>query len=331
MLLSEAIREYLAYRKSAGYSVQTVMTDGVALRRLLRVVGDKPLDKITHVMVDQVYAEMAERRLRSATVNLATAVMRTFFKWAMDRGYTKSSPATGRRYKRREARELARVPLAQFPALLDASRTPRDRMLIALGLFTMARKNEITGIRWRDVDLDSSELLIYISKTHQYDRMPISLELRREINRWVPVYEAECGPLQPDWYLVPAVYGGRRERKGWPLQPLRPMTNPEDSVAWAMDKIGITGEHARMHCLRRSAARARFDELTAKGYDGALRQVSAWLHHHSTAMTEHYLGLDLDRAQRDEETKDQALFPSLSDPNVIDLRSADGQDNAVGM
>jgi len=54
-----------------------------------------------------------------------------------------------------------------------------------------------------------------------------------------------------------------------------------------------------VHTLRRSGARALFDEMVAQGsYDRVLRNVSAMLHHKSTVMTERYLGFDVDVTKR---------------------------------
>lgn len=335
MRISQALPQYLAYRRGEGYSKNTIKADRVAVNRLMEVVGDRDLDSITPVLVDGLYAEMTRRQLRASTVNLATACLRSFFKWAIERGYRSQeagSPVLGRRYRPREAKTLTRVPLAQFPALLEAARSPRDRMLLALGIYTMARKEEITGIRIRDVDLDSGEIQIYVSKSNVFDRRPISTELDLELRRWLTAYAEEVGPLEPDYFLVPAVHGGTRSKTthGWRLRPRKQMVSPEDVVHSVLKPLGIDDSyHSGMHVLRRSAARARFDELTAQGYDGALRQVSAWLNHKSTAQTEIYLGLELDRANRDEQTKGKPLFPSLAASNVRHLEVPNGQDRTA--
>lgn len=332
MRISEATEAYLLFRRGEGYKPSTIQADRVALRRVARILEDQQVGLITAEDIDLVYQEMTDRRLRANTFNLASATMRGFFTWAMDRGlHPGPMPTAGRRYRKREARPLTRIPLAQFPAFLDAAKSPRDRMLLALGLYTMARRKEMTGIRIKDLDLDSSEILIYVSKSNLYDRRPISTELRAEIARWLPIYAEEVGPLEPDYFLVPATWGGNRHKVGWKMRPRKEMTNPEDAVHHALRQIGIDDSyHSGCHVLRRSSARAIFDELSNRGYDGALRTVSAWLNHSSTAQTEVYLGMELDKANRDSMAKDKPMFPSLVGDNVI--RGAfDGQGRAVGM
>lgn len=334
MKIEESIPLYLDYRRSEGYKPNTVRADWVVLRRVEQVLPGMDLNDITPQHIDAIYAEMNERRLRPSTVNLATAAMRSFFRWAMDRGYRtrKDNPVQGRRYRPADRQPQTRVPMSMFPALLDAATSERDRALIALGLYTMARKTEITGIRMSDLDLDSGEVSLYISKTNTYDRRPICAELDAELRTWLTYYTSKVGPLEPDYYLVPAARGGPASKGGGMLRPRREMRSPEDAVHRALAGIGMPhAHHSGMHVLRRSAARAYFTELTAKGYDGALRQVSAWLNHKSTAMTEIYLGIELDRATRDAEAKGQVLFPSLSADNVVPLGVAHGEDRAVGV
>ena len=334
MKIEESIPLYLDYRRSEGYKSNTVRADLVALRRVQKILPGMDLDHITPQHIDAIYTEMNERRLRPSTVNLSTAAMRSFFRWAIDRGYRtrKDNPVQGRRYRPADRQPQTRVPMSMFPALLDAATSPRDRALIALGLYTMARKTEITGIRISDLDLDSGEISLYISKTNTYDRRPICAELDAELRTWLTYYTSKVGPLEPDYYLVPATLGGPTSKGGGTLRPRKQMQSPEDAVHRALAGIGMpNAHHSGMHVLRRSAARAYFSELTAKGYDGALRQVSAWLNHKSTAMTEIYLGIELDRATRDAEAKGQVLFPSLSADNVVSLGVAHGEDRAVGV
>ena len=62
-----------------------------------------------------------------------------------------------------------------------------------------------------------------------------------------------------------------------------------------------------------------FDELLERGYDGALRQVQAMLHHKSSTMTEHYLGIDLDVKRRNEALRGRAMFTAPNIANVVRL------------
>ena len=44
-----------------------------------------------------------------------------------------------------------------------------------------------------------------IFKSYKSDVMPLSSELDMEMRRWLRAYQDECGPLDKNWFLVPAV------------------------------------------------------------------------------------------------------------------------------
>jgi len=72
------------------------------------------------------------------------------------------------------------------------------------------------------------------------------------------------------------------------------------------------------HTLRRSVARAYFDGLrTELGYDHALREVAALLHHKSTRTTENYLGVTADKIMRDERMKGQPFLSRLQETSSL--------------
>lgn len=319
MLLTEARERYVQYRVDSGFARSTTQNDRSALDRLIRSIDVRDVRKITASHMDTFFGGLVQSGLASGTINAIQASLSAFFRWCRSRGILKPDvdPIAGRRYRPKEPKPQTRIHVSQFPVLLDGAANPRDRMLIAAGLYLLGRQSEITNIRIRDVDLNAGEILMIIKKTHQTDLMPITVELREELARWLTVYQELAGPLQPNWYLVPAVY--RIPPDQFRIKPLGRITRPEDIMRRSVAPLGITEGRIGMHLLRRSSARAIFDELCKQGYDGALRRVSAWLHHSSTTITEHYLGLDLDRAQRDSDSKGKVLFPSLRAENVIQL------------
>ena len=81
--------------------------------------------------------------------------------------------------------------------------------------------------------------------------------------------------------------------------------------------------------MRRSGARALFDQLVQDGYDGAIRTVQAMLHHTSVTTTEVYLGIHLDKKRRDEAIRGKVMFP-VSAENVVELGVARGNKASVG-
>jgi len=338
--LQEAIDQYLGHRKANGYSPNTLRNDRRAIDALLLAAGNIQCDNLTPGHVDTVI-ETAAHRLSDASLNTFQASLAAFCKWGAGRGILPPGLMAGRRYRKVMRKDRTIIEPSRFAHLLDSAGTnhPRDRALVAVGLYLMLRQSEATDLRVGDVHLDRGLITVRVFKTRQVDDMPISAELDTELRTWLTLYTASCGPLRPEWYLLPSrtshamVRGAdgryiRTEQKAG-LRPLRPVGRPEDVVRRAMNTAGVpTSEREGMHTLRRSGARALFDELTASGFDGALRTVQTFLHHASGQMTERYLGITIDRHQRDQAYAGKPLFPSLAASNVVRLDAPHGESGA---
>lgn len=314
--LKNAAREYNVWRDMQGFAKATRRNDQAALRHLERTVGDINVNLIDHDQITRTLHKIGET-CSPLSVNIHHASMSAFFRWCRMKGYLApdQDPLMGIRYKKVGKRDRRRLEAYEFPPLLDAAERPRDRMLIALGLFLFLRSSEAVTLRVRDVNLQSGTVGVTIHKTHDYDIMPISRELDTELRRWFLAYQEECGELHPDWFLVPALKTVGFHQ--FDLNPTAKISRPEDIVKKTLTRYGWEDTHWQgMHCLRASGARCWFDELDANTVDGALRIVQTHLHHSSVTMTERYLGITADRAKRDRILKGESMFPSLQAANV---------------
>lgn len=312
--------EYLEWRRANGFARNTIRNDKSALKKLMDVVGyDYPVDAIDDRVMVRVLEHAGSTR-SAASVNMIHSAMSPFFRWCRLRRYmpTDSDPLLGLRYKKVGKKDRRRLAIHEFPAFLDVAESPRDRMACALGIYLFLRSSEVVSLRVKDVDLNAGTIGVTVHKTGDYDIMPISAELDREIRRWYMAYQEECGPLQPDWYFVPA-----KTQSGWGKHKLNPpakISRPEEIVKKTIARYGWEDTHWQgFHLLRASGARAWFDELNEQTIDGALKIVQAHLHHASVVITEKYLGLTADRAKRDRLLKGESMYPSLQDNNVIQI------------
>ncbi len=312
MKFKEAIELYITARGNDGFAANTVRNDRKDLERMARILGNIPMSAFTPTAFDKVMAHERDRGLATGSLNNLITVGRSFTKWCQARGFMDSGQnPCHRRYIKEPKKVHDYIPIGMFPALLDSAANPRDRMLMAMGLYTLARSEEITSRRVKDVDLSTGYVSMIVTKSYDSDLVPISNELDRELRSWLAAYADECGPVHPDWALIPGSQSKGFQTVTW--TPNRTLGRPEDAVKRALAPLGWSfSGRTGMHLLRRSAARAMFDELVAMGYDGALRRVQTWLHHSSMSQTEQYIGLSLDRQDRDRDTHGQDLFPSLS-------------------
>lgn len=331
--LSDAIEEFLNSRRALGYSENTLRGDKVVLLMLMTDVGNIYVRSIEPSHVDRYFASRST--LEQSTLGQHQTRIGTFFQWCMKRNYMTKDPLVGRRRAALPVKSKVHVPLERFDELLDAAAHPRDRILIALGLYLFLRASELTSLKVGDVDLDRGEVSVRIHKTKDLDVMPICQELDTELRRWLTWYAEHLdGPLLPDMYLVPAKQPYRRLTgmanagqfgpagpEACNVKPYQSVTRVQDPIKAALAKIGLPTTRQGGHTLRRSGARALFESLRSEGTDHSLQRVRVMLHHKSVAMTELYLGITPERELRNQKIKGQLMFPRKpAADNVLELR-----------
>lgn len=333
--LNRAQSEYEKHLRARGLARRSVKSCMQTLNHCRRVWGED-------ITIARVRPEHLDRLFMVGdwspnTRNLHLSNLRGFFTWARRNAYIPRDydPTEGWRNIRAEKKEKKWLPIEQFPDLLNACDNGRDRAIIAIGLYTFMRGSEVSTLRVRDIDFQRHTLNIYRHKTKQEDVLPVSTELKRELLMWLNEYELRLDrPPHPDWYLVPAqgplpmTYDFTKRKlqpTGAPsqLRPTTPMGKPYDVVKRAMKELGMDPHGSGMHTLRRSGARALFDRLRHEGYDGALMRVSSMLGHADTKTTEIYLGLSIERQQRNELIAGKPMFPDAIDTGtVVSLKEA---------
>lgn len=338
-LLSDSIDAYMRHRTSQNYSKGTLKVDRQVLTKFLAVCGNIYCHQITDRHVERHFEEVSKTR-KAASLKNDHGVLVRFFKWARHTGRmpVESDPMFGRRQPKAVKRERNRLHVTRFPELLGAAeaRDPRDRALCALLLYTLGRDSEVTDLRIRDLDLQAGWLKVRIHKTGQEDTLPISSELDAEMRRWLTHYAMIAGPLEPWFHLVPAraVFPIRNEEGR--IKKHESAYRPEKKIGGAgrivnpiLENIGfpVTDENGKpcgegSHTIRRSGARALFDQLVDGGYDHALRLTQSLLHHSSVVMTEKYIGITADRRSRDDILRGKTMYAGASRGNVADIRGA---------
>lgn len=331
-LLEPAIEAYKKHRKSDNLSKSTENLEASILRKFLTATGNIYTVNLTGDHVDEYMDILWETNAARSMANYFY-MMKNFFGWMHETERVRRNPMARRKAPKFTIKERRRVSADRFGDLLDTARTPIDRMILASGLYLLSRDKEITNIRIGDILWDIKRIRTMVAKqkgrkAKSSDDMPMTLEYQRELERFLAWYEDQCGPLQPHWYLHPALTRPEWRPAGPDgkvaryqlVNPTRPSGKHNEMVKECLEAIGfetrdpVTDEPYMegMHTLRRSGARARFNELRHMGYDGALREVQMLLHHAHATMTEHYIGIDLDTLKRDEALIDKLMYPSLA-------------------
>ena len=219
--LSDVYDEYLTFMRSMGLADNTIRNVQGGIGGLVREYGDMRVNNITTAHISAYFLEMSKVRSPSSLENLHSLLVR-FFRYCVETGYVKphANPMSGRRRPKVTKRERLRIPVHRFPELLElagARFQPRDRILVALGLYTLLRDQEMARLRVRDIDLGAGHIKADISKSHLEDYLPISGDLDVELRRWYKAYQKGVGQLKPDYLLLPSHLTGATEGcRHWP-------------------------------------------------------------------------------------------------------------------
>ena len=351
VMLSDAIAEFMAYRKSAGFRPNTLLINGRSLSIFMREIGNLQVRHLDARHGEMFQAYLMGKGYKANTINSHLTTLSAFVKWLRSRRYlgARSDPTANLRAVKTMVDPRRQILAKDFNALLAACGSPHERIVTALGLYLFVRASEITAIRVKDVDLANGEILIHVMKSGVVDPMPICQELDTELRTWLTWYTADIErPPLPEHFLVPQ----RRRRPlgndgsgpggGYLVQrethncvPNKMLQRAHRYVQKPLSAFGVELRDSEgkstmegVHTLRRSGARALFDQMVDQGsYDGVLRYVSAMLHHKSTVMTERYLGLDVDIKKRNDLLKGRRMFSTPeaiieSSDNIRSMRGA---------
>jgi integrase len=333
--LSTAVEQYLATRRGR-HSEVTTKQDAIIMRRLVSIVGNLQVRHLRAEHIEKFFTDLTvEHQTRdgrtrppvsNATFNMYRSRIRMLAQFLQQRGHTRDDLMAHVQPLKRERRIRQQATPDMLWAMLDSAKDPRDRGILATAMNTGLRSSEIAALKVADVDLETMTLRVRISKTHQEDDLPVTSDLGVELAEWMKHYRSRGMAdlnrvLQPSDFLFPRRTGPRYAWRTLPngtkeqfqrpgeYDPLRPAARLHTVAQDALRAVGLPTRHEGIHTVRRSVARTFYDLLvTREGYDGAIRTVSAFLHHSSSAQTEHYLGVSSEVRKRDVALRGRSLL-----------------------
>lgn len=304
--VSLVVTEYFETCKSKSKSTQKRRR--IVINRLMEQVGPKAyISALDAYHIDLTINASREKRIKrdgtadyrtgcaKSTLNAYRSDLRHFGNWLVIRGYKKSNPAAHVENEKTSTPKFKRRPLSRDQAakLIEIAWAdhPRDGMTALLMLSTGMRESEVIGLTWGNLNYSRSKAEAYRPKIGDQHDAFFTDELDGELAKWKIYFEERHGPVQSDWYIVPAL-AHKGERPGhfrmdpsWPMVP----TNMQNSVgvrvkAWlaAVGEEDLRGKGS--HTLRRTAGNLLMDE---DGFD--IRDVQTFFGHNSVQQTEQYL------------------------------------------
>lgn len=311
--LEDAVERYLSRIRNEQKSPASVNANAWQLKRLIEALDNPWVHSITFEVIDNYCFGKGGIRLEVGgnSFNGYRAILNGFFEYALVMRWTDDNPVKSiPRAKPDTPRQRLRMGATELLALLEPpfSETPLERWACALGMNTGLRANDIRHLRIFDASLATGGIQTEIRKTRKLDVKPITLDLHRELVLWLDEYAALMNlpgreHLDNSWYLVPANRppAPRERDRRIHLKPAVMFMNPWRLVQAPLRRMGYPTHYEGFHTLRRNSARALFESLRdgGEGRDHALRIVQDYLNHAHSSQTEHYLGLEPERAIRD--------------------------------
>lgn len=321
--LDDALADYERWRSTdGGFSPRTWAGEKGAVLAFVdhvRHLGSRDVDEVGP---DQAASWFAALKVAPSTKVTRLAQIRAFTRFCVMKGWISKDPTWMLRAEKPMPTLRDRLTAEELLNLVECTRFPSHRMVVALAVNLGLRSSEIRDLRIGDVNLPAQEIGVRIPKTKDAEHMPITAELDGELRAWLAHYDQVApGALTPRSYLVPSQF---RQNGVVYLRPGTAMGKayPAEVIHWALDDLGwpdTTGEG--VHTVRRSLARVFFDDAEQQdGFDSALLATMSLLNHSRPETTLRYIGRDRAKLARDRILQGQPFLTRIAGPKAATLK-----------
>jgi len=158
---ADYLNRWLEFQRARGIRSRTLDGyEGYIRREIIPLMGGLELAKVRSGHVRAVLARMQQRGLSAGTIAQVRSVLGSALRQAVADGVIPTNPVAAVKRPRVQRRELRWPTSMQLGALLDASRRTMWEVPILLAVVTGARRAEVLGISWEDVDLEAGTISI---------------------------------------------------------------------------------------------------------------------------------------------------------------------------
>ncbi|HHQ4733465.1 TPA: tyrosine-type recombinase/integrase [Aeromonas veronii] len=229
-------------------------------------LGSKPVGKITRQHVRAGLTALARDEKAPATINRTKACLSSFFKWFNKKHDTRHNPCReieGETEGPGRSRFLSDDEVSRLLEACQSSAWERLHLIVHMALVTGARRSELLGLRWCDLDFQRKTATLHLTKNGETRNLALTTSLIAELMQW-----RELG----DRYLFPS-----------PHHLNEPMRNFDRF--WYAALVAAEIKDFRFHDLRHSSA-----SIMAKT-GASLLELADHLGHKTMAMVKRYAHL----------------------------------------
>jgi integrase len=159
--LVDYVAHWLEYQRARGIRPRTLEGyEGYIRREILPLIGGVELPKLRPGHVRTVLNRMQQRGLSTATIAQVRWVLGSALRQAVEDGLIAANPVSAVKRPRVRRAELIWPTPMQLAALLEVSRGTVWEVPVLLATVTGARRSEVLGISWQDVDLRTGTIYI---------------------------------------------------------------------------------------------------------------------------------------------------------------------------
>lgn len=217
---------------------RTYQAASLYLRRHLKALHDLPIDSIKRANIAAVLQDIITKHGRTAAAR-ARSNASALFAWMVGEGLCDSNPVIGTNNSDPVTQRDRALDDTELKAVWHACEDDRFGAIIKLLILTGARRNEIGGLRWNEINLETGVLTIPSERIKNGRTLVLTLPaMALDILRSVPRHDGqEC------------VFGNRRSAGGYNAWS-RATTILNDRITAA---TGQPLRHWTIHDLRRTA------------------------------------------------------------------------------
>jgi integrase len=159
--LDDYLYRWFDYQRTRGIRSRTLDGyEGYIRREIVPVIGGLEVAKVRPGHIRAVLARGQQRGLSAATIAQVRSVLGSALRQAVADELIAANPVAAVKRPRVQRRELRWPTFAQLGALLEASLDTVWEIPILLAAVTGARRAEVLGVSWEDVDLKTGTLFI---------------------------------------------------------------------------------------------------------------------------------------------------------------------------